>query len=199
MAAAVCGALVATPSPGPGARRHVQDPEWAVYKSPDESYEISYPAGWRVIVGVARDSSASAWEPMVLGEDELGKVTFYEAADSFWPGQYQLRLLANPAGLDLDQAYAEFDLSDLWLGSAADTVVGGVRAKTWVRWSFDSLRRGFLVALPEGLLHIRFDDMNSNDPAFGAHREIYAAMTESLMMAQAARARPPPPSERCVE
>jgi hypothetical protein len=160
--------------------RYAQEVDWERYRGHEAGFGISYPATWRVIVAVERDGRGTSWEPEVLGAGELHKVTFLEDDEDYWPGRYQVRVLDNPGNLYLEEVYSEFDLSDLWDGSAADTVIADLPAKTWVRWQYDSLGREYLVVQGNRIFHLLFDENNGNDPHFSTHHDIYIEMTASL-------------------
>jgi hypothetical protein len=157
------------------------DPQtWSEYRNRDADITVSYPESWTVLVAVPRADSTAAWSPTVLDPGELHKITFLQGGEIFWPGQYQIRVLANPDSLDLETFYSRFDLSDLWDDSAADTIIAGQAAKTWVRWNYDSLGREYLLINSVGVVHILHDDANGNDPDFAIHRDTYSEMTGTL-------------------
>ncbi len=156
---------------------NAQQVAWGVHHDQAAGFEIPYPGAWRVIVAKPRSGPGTAWELEILLEGELHKTVFYEGDDSFWPGQYTVRVLENPDSLDLEAAYARFDLSDLWDHSAADTILAGHPVKTWVRWNYDSLRREYLLVRPDRMFHLLFDEQNGNDPDFAEHHDIFMKMT----------------------
>lgn len=168
----VCGAMTPKSDPHQAA--------WMVHRNSDAHIEISHPADWEVIVAEERLTSRTAWSRLVLEKGELFKVTFRQRGEVPWPGQYEIRLLANPDNLGLEAFWSSFDLSDLWDGSAADSAVGGRPSKTWVRWMHDSLAREHLLIMHQGAVHIRYDEHNSNDPAFQDHQQIYVQMTSTF-------------------
>ena len=153
---------------------------WREYESADADFRLRYPETWDVTVAKERTEPVAAWAPTILEKGELHKVTFRQGGGVVWPGQYEIRVLANPDRLDLEAFYSRFDMSDLWNGSAADTVVGGRPAKTWVRWRYDSLVREYLLMSSVGAVHILHDDENGNDPEFAEHEDLYARMTSTF-------------------
>ncbi len=157
-----------------------QEAGWEVYRDSAAGFEISYPSTWNAVVARQRSSPGVTWEPEVLVEGELRKVTFNEIEEDFWPGRYQVRVLENPTGLDLEEVYSQFDLTDLWAEGSGDTVVAGLEAKTWIRWQYDSLGREYLLALPDRVFHLLHDEHNGNDPNFDVHHDMYVEMTESF-------------------
>jgi hypothetical protein len=159
-----------------------QQVEWNVHRDQAAGFEIPYPDAWRVIVAKPRSGPGTAWEPEILLEGELHKTVFYESDNSFWPGQYTVRVLENPDSLSLETAYAQFDLSDLWDSSAADTILAGHPVKTWVRWNYDSLGREYLLVRPNQMFHILFDEENGNDPDFVEHHDIFLKMTAGFRL-----------------
>lgn len=163
-------------------RLDAQQVEWNVHRDQAAGFEIPYPGAWRVIVAKPRSGPGAAWEPEVLLDGELHKTVFYESGESVWPGQYTVRVLENPDSIDLEAAYSQFDLSDLWDSSAADTALAGHPAKTWIRWSFDSLVREYLLVRPDRMFHILFDEENGNDPNFAGHRDVFVKMTAGFRL-----------------
>ncbi|NNM07502.1 MAG: hypothetical protein HKO65_20595 [Gemmatimonadetes bacterium] len=149
------------------------------HRSEDWGFQVSHPVHWRVVIA-SKGHRSGGWEAEILSDEEIYKVTFLEPETQTWPGRYEVRLLANPSGQDLDAVISRFDLSDLWEDQPTDTVLAGQPAKTWVRWRADSLTREFLLVLPRGIAHLRFAESTPNDPALLEHKKIYAAMTESL-------------------
>jgi hypothetical protein len=162
-----------------------QEPVLKEYRNPAAGFQILYPPAWRVIEAAERTRPGSGWAVEILAEGELYKITFYEEGNTFWPGQYQVRVLANPEGLDLETAYEQFDRTDLWDRSEADTILAGLSAKTLVRWNYDSLGREYLLVLPERMFHILHDEKNSNDPEFAAHHRIFTHMTKGFRLLSA--------------
>lgn len=154
--------------------------DWIWYEHEGAGIGLSHPASWNVTVAREREGTASFWAPTVLREGELHKLTFREEDDVFCPGQYEIRVLSNPQSLGLDALLEQFDLSDLWGGSLTDTALAGRPAKSWVRWSYDSLTREFLAVIDDGVVHLRYDQHNPNDPDFHDHKDVYARMTSSL-------------------
>ena len=159
-----------------------QEPVLKEYKNPAAGFQILYPPAWRVIEAAERTRPGSGWAVEILAEGEKHKITFYEEGNTFWPGQYQVRVLSNAEGLDLKTAYEQFDRTDLWDRSEADTILAGLPAKTLVRWNYDSLGREYLLVLPERIFHVLHDEKNSNDPEFAAHHRIFTRMTESFQI-----------------
>ena len=157
-----------------------QDVEWQLYKNAVAGIQIFYPESWSVIIARERDEPLAVWSAEILEQGELHKITFLQEAIVLCPGQYEIRVLANPENLDLETFYAQFDLSDLFDESQADSTIGDLPAKTWVRWNYDSLIREYLLVIPEGVIHILYDEQNPNDPDFQNHREIYTEMTSSF-------------------
>lgn len=163
-----------------GDRLSAQEIEWEVYQNSEADFEISYPADWRVHEATERSGPGTAWEPEILAEGELHKTTFFEGDEASWPGQYQVRVLANPESLALEVVYSAFDLSDLWDGSVADTILAGLPAKTWIRWKFDSMGREFLLVREDRVFHLLFDERSPNDPDVDRHHGIYSRMTQAF-------------------
>lgn len=157
-----------------------REPGWLTHTDQEAGLEISYPADWEVIVAKRRVNSGAGWSPLILGKGELFKVAFRESSDVPWPGWYEVRVLANTAGLTLDAYWAGFDLSDLWDRSAADSIFAGHPAKTWVRWRHDSLVREHLLVTGNRAIHILYDEHNSNDQGFEEHQKIYQQMTSTF-------------------
>ena len=154
---------------------------WKVYRNDGAGIEVSYPADWSAVVAVDPKASDVARSPMVLQEGELHGVVFIEgSAEAFWPGRYEIRVLANPDTLDLAAYYSQFDLSDLWNGTASDSILAGQEAKTWVRWTHESLEREYLLVTSQGAVHLLHDEHNSNDPTFREHEDVYHRITSSL-------------------
>ncbi len=161
---------------------NAQQVEWKVHSDQVAGFEIPYPGAWRVIVAKPRSGPGTAWELEILLDGELHKTVFYENDNSFWPGQYTVRVLENPDSLDLGAVYSQFDLSDLWDSSAADTTLAGQPVKTWVRWNYDSLGREYLLVRPDRMFHILFDEENGNDPDFVEHYDIFVKMTAGFRL-----------------
>ena len=154
--------------------------KWKVHRSDDAGIEVSYPVDWSAVVAVDAKAGDVTRSSAVLEEGELHRVVFIEGAEAFWPGRYEIRVLANPDTLDLDGYYLQFDLSDLWNGTASDSTLAGHEAKTWVRWTHESLERQYLLVTSRGAVHLLHDEHNSNDPAFREHEEIYHGITSTL-------------------
>ncbi len=154
--------------------------DWKAYRSDGAGIEAWYPVDWSVVVAVDPKASDVARSPAVLQEGELHRVVFIEASEAFWPGRYEIRVLANPDTLDLDGYYSQFDLSDLWNGTASDSILAGQEAKTWVRWTHESLVREYLLVASQGAVHLLHDEHNSNDPAFREHEDVYHRITSTL-------------------
>ncbi len=154
--------------------------DWKVHRNDAAGIEVSYPVDWSAVVAVDPKTSDVARSPAVLGEGELHRVVFIEGSEAFWPGRYEIRVLANPDTLDLDAYYSQFDLSDLWNGTASDSTLAGREAKTWVRWTHESLEREYLLVISQGAVHLLHDEHNSNDPAFGEHKDVYQRITSTL-------------------
>jgi hypothetical protein len=162
------------------------EPEtWRLYQSAEADIRLIYPESWSIVVAATRADSLAAWSATVLERTELHKITFVESGEVPWPGEYQIRVLANPGGLNLDAFYAGFDLSDLWDESESDTTIGSQPAKTWVRWAYDSLKREYLLVNSVGIVHVLYDAHNSNDPDFAEHESVYTEMTSSLQPVKA--------------
>lgn len=156
------------------------DADWKVYRNDGAGIEVSYPVDWSAVVAVEPKEGDVARSPAVLEEGELHRVAFIEGAEAFWPGRYEVRILANPDTLDLDAYYSQFDLSDLWNGTASDSILAGQEAKTWVRWTHESLVREYLLVTPQRVVHLLHDEHNSNDPAFRDHEDIYHRITSTV-------------------
>ncbi len=154
--------------------------DWKVYRNDRAGIEISYPVDWSAVVAVEPKASDVALGTAVLEEGEIHRVVFIEGSEAFWPGRYEIRVLANPDTLDLDAYYSQFDLSDLWNGTASDSIVAGQEAKTWVRWTHESLVREYLLVVSQGAVHVLHDAHNSNDPAFREHEDVYHRITSTL-------------------
>jgi hypothetical protein len=176
IALALAGALLV----GAGESGPPEDGKWSVYEHELAGIRVRRPTSWATIVAEERNEPSASWEPEILLEGELHKITFREGEGAFFPGQYQVRVVSNPDSLPLDAFLAHFDLSDLWNDTLGDTVIVGVPAKTWVRWSYDSLTREFLMMTRGGAVHILYDEHNPNDPDFAEHQRIYAEMTSTL-------------------
>lgn len=174
--AAVIAARCASAASEPAA----QEPAWLTYTHPEAGFEISYPAGWEVIVAQQRLDPGPAWSPQILNAGELFKVAFREAGDVPWPGWYEVRVLENTETLSLEAYWAGFDLSDLWDRSDADGTLADHPAKTWVRWRHDSLVREHLLVSTNRAFHILYDEHNPNDPQFENHRHVYEHMASTL-------------------
>jgi hypothetical protein len=165
-----------------GGRLSAQEIEWKIYRNPEADFEIPYPADWQVHEAKERSGPGTRWEPEILAEGELHKTTFFEGGEAPWPGQYQIRVLANPKSLALEAVYSDFNLSDLWDGSEADTTLAGLPAKTWVRWKYDSMGREFLLVRADRVFQLLFDERSPNDPDVDRHRGIYSRMTQAFIM-----------------
>ena len=157
-----------------------QEVEWATYRSDEAGFAMSYPARWRVLVARERSSPGAVRSDEVLADGESLKVTFQERDETVWGGEFQVRRVEPSGRGSVEAAYKQFDLSDLWDDSAADVVLAGRPAKTWVRWKHDALWREYLVVASDVIVHLRFDESNSNDPAFDSHQQIYAQMAASF-------------------
>jgi hypothetical protein len=171
---------------GKATNRPVGSPDirWERFHDDRAGLEIAYPAHWRLEVAQARRDSSVAREHTVLLSGELHKFTFVEPDTAFWPGYYQIRVLANPDTLDLGAFFAKFDRSDLWNGSLEDTLLAGAEAKTWIRWGYDALLREHLLVSGVRVVHVVYEEHNSNDPAHTVHLEIYQQMTGTLRVSR---------------
>jgi hypothetical protein len=183
---AATASVAAQPSATTPAER--EPARWRDFSDPEADISACYPDGWTVLVAEPRPDSLAAWSSAILEPGEVYKVTFLQGDDAFWPGKYELRILANPDSLDLDGFYSQIDLTDLWDDTAGDTAIAGRAAKTWVRWNYDSLLREYLFMNSVGAVHVRHDESNGNDRDFAAHSAIYSHMTGTLGRAQKARA-----------
>jgi hypothetical protein len=156
------------------------DVVWARFHDDGADLEIAYPAHWEVVVAEARRDSTLFREHTVLLEGELHKFTFVEPDTAFWPGYYQIIVLANPHNLDLGAFFDQLDLSDLWEESVRDTVVADQAARTWIRWGYDALYREYLLMTRAGAVQLLYEEHSSNDPDHAIHLAIYERMTGTL-------------------
>jgi len=158
----------------------VSDPIYVTFESREAGFEIAYPAGWQVFVARERASPGTVRSVDALENGEAYKATFWEGDETSWPGKFQVRRLDWPDPPGIEEVFAEFRRSDQWKDSAAELMLAGQPARTWVRWTAESRWREYLIVASGAVFHLRFDESNPNDPDFDRHKRIYAQIATSL-------------------
>jgi hypothetical protein len=155
---------------------------WAVYESAEHGFEIRYPSGWSVVRAVPLNEwKMDALTPReTLVGDELEKVSFIETDASSWQGILQVRVLANPESLSLDEWIGSYRVESATGASlirdVTDTTISGEPAKKLVIFGFDHQDTELIVARNGKIHTVTHATRNPNDPEFERHLGIYRDM-----------------------
>jgi len=163
-----------------------------LYRNQDFGYEISFPEGWRLVEAARRQGPGTKWAAEVLSGDELQKVTFLETGERVWPGEFQIRVLANPGGLSLDawtEKYSNTDVVDPTGGSLVtgmrNITLGGVPARRLEVFMFDHSGVDIVAVRGEYVLLLSYVGSTPNDPDLEEHRRVSEAMVGSFRLLDA--------------
>jgi len=163
-----------------------QKGDWRTYKQPAFGYEISYPAGWKVVEAAPKKSDQAQWEGDVLLDDEVQKTTFLETPYGLWQGQFQVSVEAVPEGLGIEEWLKKNEPRDITGGSLvqgrSDVTVDGKPGVRLSVFGFD--HEEILVVFLRGrrLFHFGFAGRNPNDPEAAAHSAVYDRMLASFRL-----------------
>jgi hypothetical protein len=176
--------LVGCASDGSG-RKWGQTTEWKTYRNTEYGYTIQYPGDWGVIQAAPRTTSEATQAQYVLLEQELQKVTFVERAYSLWQGEFQIRVIANPARLNLEQWVDGLKIEDVSGGDLiqerSPATISGKPAIRLSIFGFDHEEIAVISTRDnESIYFFSFAGRNPNDPNVTTHQALYAAMLSSF-------------------
>jgi len=162
----------------------VNDPAWLTYSSSEWRYSIPYPADWRAKEAVARTGAGPFFEPDVLSGDEVQKITFIEREYDMWPGELQVRVLANSGNMTLQQWVKHYRVEDVSGGdliqSCSEMMLSGRPAFRFSIFGFDQEIIAVVTEHGGYLYYVTFSGDNPNDPSQDTHRKIYERMISSF-------------------
>jgi hypothetical protein len=121
----------------------------------------------------------------VLHEGEAHRVTFRERHNGLWPGEFRIRVLANPDRYSIEEWVTRHPIEDVSGGNLImeknTCTLGGKPAFRLSIFGFDHEEIAVIAAIDgEEILDISFAGINPNDPEARAHRRIYDAMVASF-------------------
>jgi hypothetical protein len=150
-------------------------------------YEISYPEGWRLVEAAPRQGPGTRRAAEVLSGDELQKVTFLEPGDRVWPGEFRIRVLANPRGLSLDgwtEEYSNTDMVDPEGGSLVTDMrivsLAEAPARRLEVFLFDHTGVDIVTVRGACVFLLSYVSSTPNDPDLEEHRRVSEAMVRSF-------------------
>ena len=155
--------------------------QWTTYKNERCGYEIKYPSGWQAIEAVPKTGTGTFIAHEVLWEEELQKVTFLEKEYSMWPGEFQVRVLANPGSYSIEEWVKHHPIEDVSGGNLiqeqTDATLDGKAALRLSIFGFDHEQLALIAAGNEKeILDLSFAGRNPNDPDVERHTELYKEM-----------------------
>lgn len=158
--------------------------EWKIYRNEKFGYKIEYPNGWEVIEAKPRIRNEATWEGNILIDEEIQKVTFLERKYVNWQGEFQIRILANPDKLNLEQWIRYHEPRDVTGGSLiqgiSDTIVDGRVVKKLSIFGFDHEGIAIVLLYKGNICDISFAGSNPNDAEVKKHQEIYQQMLSTF-------------------
>jgi len=159
--------------------------EWETYENKQFGYEIEYPKDWGIIEAKPRSGTRAAHGNEILYGKELHKITFLEKGYRYWPGEFQVIVLANPDSLGLEDWVQALRIEDVSGGDLIQgkmpAVMGGKAAIRLSIFGFDHEEINVVGASDERYIYnLCFTGATPNDPELKRHRLIYDAMAASF-------------------
>jgi hypothetical protein len=148
--------------------------DWKTFTSGAGKYQIIYPADWDARVAVPPAGIGPFYEPDILLDDEIQKVTFLEKQYDVWQGEFQVKVMANPKDLTLQQWADEFEVEDVM--EKSETKLSGYPALKYSLFGYDHTIIEILSVYDGKLYCLSFAGANPNDPDIERHRRIYSRM-----------------------
>ena len=162
-----------------------QPDEWRTYRNEKFSYELQYPAGWKVIEARQRTDDTPPADGHVLFPGLFQQVTFQEPGGKIWPGESVVQVSEHVEGQTLDEwadkSFAGMDDESL-VSDAEDTILAGRAARLFSVFGFDHTAIVVAFVHDGKIYEIGYVGSSPNDPDIAEHRAIYEHMKQSFRL-----------------